>query len=340
MRAACLAAAGFALVAGGTGCSRKSETVATAASSTPSTAASAAAAAASPPSAPIIAPRATLPQPTEEARQLGATLASQGASNVTACASCHGPNGEGNAQTGFPRLAGQSYAYLLHELNSYFDESRVQPVMSALAKVMSSAQREAGAAYYASLGNAPVVAASAPARAAAASRGRQLASSGDEARAVQACANCHGPDGVGVGASYPYLAGQHAAYLVATLGAWRDGTRHNDPSGQMPIIAKALTEADLQAVASHYAQLPPPLRRDDDLAVRAGAAASAASAVVSGPRGGQVAQAAHGVGAAQGALTGGAQGPGGGGAGTGGGPGGSATGESAMPPAPGAAASR
>ncbi|HEV7576390.1 MAG TPA: c-type cytochrome, partial [Caldimonas sp.] len=277
--------------------------------------------------------------PSETARQLGATLASQGASNVAPCGSCHGPNGEGNAQAGFPRLAGQTYVYLLHELNSYFDESRTNPAMSGLAKAMSQAEREAGAAYYASLANAPIAAASAAATGAN-SRARQLATAGDETRAVQACANCHGPDGIGEGALYPYLAGQHASYLTATLTAWRDGTRHNDPSGQMPIIARALAESDLKAVANYFAQLPPPPRRDDELHARPPASATGASAVVSGPHGGAGAQAAQGVGTAHGALTGGGQGPGGGGAGTGGGPGGSATGDSALPSAPASAASR
>jgi cytochrome c553 len=180
--------------------------------------------------------------------------------------------------------------------------------------------------------------ATASANPASLARGRQLATVGDESRSVQACANCHGADGAGLGVSDPYLAGQHATYLASTLKAWRDGTRHNDPSGSMPVIAKALADADVQAVASWYAQLPVPPRREDDLVAQA-PVASTASAVVSGPRP-AASQAPQGVGTAPAALTGGAQGAGGGGAGTGGGPGGSPTGDSAVPAGPASAASR
>jgi cytochrome c553 len=160
-----------------------------------------------------------------------------------------------------------------------------------------------------------------------AARGRQLAEVGDETKLVQACSNCHGPQGSGSGAGYPYLAGQHAGYLAATLTAWRDGSRHNDPTGSMPVIAKSLDDADLQAAAAYYAGLPPPAQR---MGAAPAPASSAASAIVSGPR--QPAsgsQAAQGTGTEQGApVTGGAQGPGGGGANSGGGSTGSSTGQS------------
>ena len=134
---------------------------------------------------------------------------------------------------------------------------------------------------------------------------------GDESKLVQACDNCHGPEGVGEGSGYPALAGQHAGYLAAALAAWRDGTRHNDPSGQMPVIAKSLADADVQAVAAFYAQLSPAPARDADIVPRIAANSPAASVVRSGPRGDQ-AQPPLGVGAQQAPLSGGAQGQGGG----------------------------
>lgn len=251
--------------------------------------------------------------PGEAQRQQGAQLAAQGAAGVAPCVGCHGAQGEGNPAAGFPRIAGQSYGYLRHQLASYADGSRNHPVMSPIAKALSPAQQEAAAAHYASLGNA-----AAPAAAAASAvnaRGQQLAGIGDELKGVQACANCHGPQGIGQSAAYPYLAGQPAAFLASALAAWRDGTRRNDPSGQMPQIAKSLAEADVQAVAAFYAQMPAPaVPRDADV-VRSGAAALGGHArtIVSGPRG--AASAGQGVGTEQGApITGGGQGPGGGGA--------------------------
>jgi cytochrome c553 len=163
-------------------------------------------------------------------------------------------------------------------------------------------------------------------------RGRQLAEVGDESKLVQGCANCHGPQGSGSGAGYPYLAGQHAGYLASTLAAWRDGSRHNDPTDSMPVIAKSLNDADLQSVVAYYAGLPPPAQRLGAVTVAAAAApaASGASAVVSGPRQpASASQATQGTGSEQGApVTGGSQGPGGGGGGSGGGSTGSPTGQS------------
>jgi cytochrome c553 len=241
-------------------------------------------------------------------------------------------NCEGNAQAGFPRIAGQSYAYLLHQLDSYANETRTNPVMQPIAKAMSGQQRQAGAAYYASLS------ASAPATPESSGgnveRGRRLATIGDDSKLVQGCANCHGADGAGSGWAYPYLAGQHASYLVNTLAAWRDGSRRNDPSGQMIIIGKSLDDQDAQAVAAYYSRLPPPAAsRDADVATTV---AYAASAVVSGPRTTGT-QAGQGVGAEPSAITGGQQGPGGGGGGSGGGPSGSPSGQSTTIPATGAA---
>ena len=40
-------------------------------------------------------------------------------------------------------------------------------------------------------------------------------------RNIPECVACHGPAGMGVGASFPPLAGQSAQYLGAQLNAWR-----------------------------------------------------------------------------------------------------------------------
>lgn len=309
-------------------CNKEEPKVASApASAVPASAASAA-------SGPLIAPVEDW-KPTEAQRTAGATLASQGGGGqVAACSACHGAQGEGNAAAGYPRLAGQSHFYLAHELKSFANGTRNHPVMAPIAKAMNAEQWAAAAAYYASLAPAAAAsAASAPAPSTPASgnaeRGRQLAEVGDESKQVQSCANCHGPQGSGSGAGYPYLAGQHASYLANTLAAWRDGSRNDDPTGTMPVIAKALADADVQAAAAYYSQLPPPGQPMNAMMAAAAPASSAGSAVVSGPRNGSSSQAAQGTGSEQGApVTGGGQGPGGGGANSGGGPTGSPTGQS------------
>ena len=130
-------ASGLAL----TGCGRN-ETPAPAPAPAPAPVAAASAPAPAPaPAGPIIAPTAAV-LPTDAQRNAGATLAAQGGGgSVPACNSCHGAQGGGMAAPGFPRLAGQSYAYRSHELASYADGSRKHPVMQPIAAAMSDDQR-------------------------------------------------------------------------------------------------------------------------------------------------------------------------------------------------------
>lgn len=73
--------------------------------------------------------------------------------------------------------------------------------------------------------------------------------------ALANCARCHGEDGTGRGlGAFPKLAGQREAYLLASLRAYASGERH---SGIMQPIAAGLSEAQMRALAWHYATLAP-----------------------------------------------------------------------------------
>lgn len=172
-----------------------------------------------------------------------------------ACASCHGDDGGGSIDGGFPRLAGLSVGYLTHELDSFGDGSRENETMGPIAQALTSDERRAVAAYYAGLPAPKTAEASAP-DGAISSRGRSLAETGEWSKGLPACGQCHGPAGQGVGAAFPALAGQPAAYLMAQLSAWKAGTRHNDPLGLMKGIADKLSDQDGAAVSAYYAALP------------------------------------------------------------------------------------
>lgn len=194
--------------------------------------------------------------------QAGAQLAARGAPNgVAACTTCHGAQGEGDAASGYPRIAGQSQAYLGTQLGAYANGARVNPVMQPIARTMSAEQIRDVSAWYSSLGAGPAAAAGAKPTDASAVRGRLLSEVGDASLGVQACANCHGPGGAGKQPDYPYLAGQHANYLNAAMAAWKSGARKTDSSGQMPHIARALPDADVAALSSYFAAQPAPAKR-------------------------------------------------------------------------------
>lgn len=69
------------------------------------------------------------------------------------------------------------------------------------------------------------------------------------------CARCHGVDGLGRGeGAFPKLAGQTREYLLASLQAYAEGTRH---SGIMQPVAAAMTKAEMEQMAEYFAALKP-----------------------------------------------------------------------------------
>jgi len=75
--------------------------------------------------------------------------AAAGKAKATACAMCHGPNGEG-AQMG-PKLAGEDSAKFIQAMNDYASGKRDNAMMKSQAASLSAADIANLAAYYASL---------------------------------------------------------------------------------------------------------------------------------------------------------------------------------------------
>ena len=83
--------------------------------------------------------------------------------------------------------------------------------------------------------------------------GERIFRGGIQDRSIAACAACHSPNGAGIPAQYPRLAGQHADYTVKTLTAFRDGVRTNSiPTAQ---VAAKLNDREIKAVADYIAGL-------------------------------------------------------------------------------------
>jgi len=84
-----------------------------------------------------------------------------------------------------------------------------------------------------------------------------LASAGAEephvAALITACQACHGTEGISVSPDIPNLAGQKKDYLVRQLQAFRSKERKND---LMEAIAGQLSDADIQALAAAWSQMP------------------------------------------------------------------------------------
>ena len=70
---------------------------------------------------------------------------------------------------------------------------------------------------------------------------------------VDACAPCHGLDGIAKDVEVPHLAGQNVVYLLNQLRAFRTGKR---PHKEMRYMSRHMTEQDFEALAAYYAALP------------------------------------------------------------------------------------
>lgn len=185
----------------------------------------------------------------------GRQIATQGnGKGAVACVSCHGMDGAGNAVAGFPRLAGLNADYMAKQIADFTSDERNNAIMSPIASALSADEAAAVAAYYAQAqtqtgDKRPSVSSE------ALERGKQLALFGDWDNGLPACVNCHGPNGKGVGESFPRIAGQHASYISSQIKAWKDGTRRNDPVDLMKVVADKLNESDAAAVAAYFAGL-------------------------------------------------------------------------------------
>ena len=66
----------------------------------------------------------------------------------------------------------------------------------------------------------------------------------------QGCVMCHGQNGISHLPGIPSLAGQPEPYLASQIKQFRDGKRHHE---QMNVIAKPLSDADIENVAAWFA---------------------------------------------------------------------------------------
>ncbi len=182
----------------------------------------------------------------------GARIASSGFGGVPACASCHGLTGQGNPAAGFPALAGLNAQYLERQMLDMKAGTRpLNPAMGPAVQGLDAAQIQAVSAFYASI---PSVAGPAVAGGDVA-RGKELVEQGDWDHGIPACAQCHGPNVMGIGINFPRLAGQSSMYVANQIGAWKRDERKNDVNGLMGTIAKRLSDADIAAVGAYMQSL-------------------------------------------------------------------------------------
>lgn len=174
-----------------------------------------------------------------------------------ACFRCHGLDGAGDSTAGFPRLTDQAYAYMYETLRAFASGARPSPIMQPIAEALSEAEMRDVSAYYASLEDAPYPP---PPKAdpEVLQMGAMLSAIGSPEQGVQACVNCHGPEGIGLPPTYPFIGGQYANYLEQQLQLFKQGEREGDEQGIMGYIAGLMTDEQITAASVYFASLRPP----------------------------------------------------------------------------------
>ncbi len=180
------------------------------------------------------------------APSLAAGSKDAGQAKAATCGACHGMDGN-SVNPEWPNLAGQHETYILKQLTAFHGGQRQNPLMSPMAAILSEQDMADLAAFFSSQtirgGETD------PSRA---KLGQRVYRSGNVGGKVMACAGCHGPTGRGnAPAVFPSIQGQHATYVAAQLRAYKAGTRTTDTNQVMREMAAALSDEEIDAVASY-----------------------------------------------------------------------------------------
>ena len=158
------------------------------------------------------------------------------------CSACHGEAGIPQ-ETTTPVIWGQNEGYLYLQLRDYKSGARKNELMSPIAAALEKDDLLALAAYFTKLKWPNLQQPSAPAA---------VAKKAEAANASIGCKGCHLAHFQGDGTT-ARLAGQWQEYLQATMMAFRDESRGNNPG--MSDLMDATAPDDIAALAQYLAGL-------------------------------------------------------------------------------------
>ncbi len=197
---------------------------------------------------PAVAADAAAPAPAAAKAPAKPDLAQGEAKYGTVCVACHAADGNSTIAAN-PKLAQQHPEYLVKQLQEFKAGKRTSAVMQGFASMLTEQDMRNVAWWLASK----------PAKEGFAkdkdlvALGERIYRGGVQERNIAACAGCHSPNGAGIPAQYPRLAGQHADYTALQLNEFRAGKRGN--SAQMIDVAAKLNDREIRAVSDYIAGL-------------------------------------------------------------------------------------
>lgn len=170
----------------------------------------------------------------------GPVQAQQAPEKAALCAACHGEAGvPANPQT--PILWGQNAGYIYLQLRDFKLGNRRNPQMSPVAAMLDKQEMKDLASYFADKPWPDLRQPRAP---------HDVAEHAETVSGSAGCKGCHLGTWLG-DSTNPRLAGQSVTYLRATMAAFRDGERTNNP--WMAALLKTYKDDDIEAVARYLA---------------------------------------------------------------------------------------
>lgn len=175
------------------------------------------------------------------------------AQRTLACTGCHGAQGRAAPDGYYPRLAGKPAGYLYNQLLNFREGRRHYGLMTQLIAPLSDAYLMEIAQHFSNLDVPYPAPTQARQDAPLLAKGKQLVLTGDAARQVAACVQCHGAAMTGVTPNVPGLLGLPRDYLNAQLGAWKAGKRRAHAPDCMQAVVARLSDDDINAISSYLA---------------------------------------------------------------------------------------
>jgi len=160
------------------------------------------------------------------------------------CQACHGENGRSELPE-TPSLGGQPSVFVLYQLVFFRGGQRNEQPM---AEIMKGASDDDLRAYAGAIEKLP------PPKAPSEGRDPARFARGQEIADRLQCASCHNPDYSGR-RQMPRLATQREDYLILAMRAYKSERRVGQLA-VMPEIMRAISDADIPAVAHFFAYLP------------------------------------------------------------------------------------
>lgn len=154
------------------------------------------------------------------------------------CTACHGMDSNRPISPLYPKLGGQSEAYVLAQMKDFRDGKRTNGqavVMKPLMEALTEDEMQKLAKWIAEQKMEMTPAVEHP--------GKVLFTE-------KTCAVCHGPDAkTPLAENYPNLVGQSKAYLISQLKDIKSGARHNGLTAAMKPVMQTVTDEEIEAIA-------------------------------------------------------------------------------------------